>query len=153
MKFPYITTIVYIFNNKGEVLLQKKARGFGAGNWNGPGGKIEAGETPEEGAKREVEEETGLIVDKLESAGEIEFVFKHNYDWNNYAHVFRALSWSGTPEDKGEGELKWFKIDEIPLDKMWDDDRYWLPGVLKGESVRKRFYFDENSKVKKQIDL
>ena len=153
MKFPYITTIIYIFNDKGEVLLQKKARGFGVGNWNGPGGKTETEETPEEGAKREVKEETGLIVNKLEAAGTIEFIFKHNYDWNNYTHVFRAFDWAGTPEDKGEGELKWFKINKIPLDKMWDDDQYWLPNVLKGGHVNKRFYFDDNSKVVKQVDL
>jgi 8-oxo-dGTP diphosphatase len=153
MKFPYIVNLTYIFNDKGEVLLQKKARGFGVGNWNGPGGKVELGETPAEGAIREVEEETGLRISKLEPAGEIEFVFDNNHDSNNYTYVYRALEWSGIPEDKGEGELKWFKIDEIPLDKMWDDDQYWLPDVLRGGHVHKRFHFNEDSKVIKNIDL
>jgi len=153
MRFPYKVTLCYIFNEKSEVLLQKKARGFGVGNWNGPGGKVDAGETPEEGAIREVWEETGIKISKPEKAGVIEFVFIDNHDDNNYTHVFRALEWEGEPVDKGEGELRWFKIDEIPLAKMWDDDQYWLPGVLQGGKVHKRFYFDKNSKVVKQKDL
>lgn len=123
------------------------------GNWNGPGGKVDLGETPEEGAIREVWEETGIKITKIEKAGELEFIFKNNYDSNNYTHVFRALEWSGEPEDKGEGELRWFEPDKIPLDKMWDDDQYWLPEVLSGAEVHKRFLFDNNSKVEEWCNL
>lgn len=153
MNFPYTVNLVYIFNDRGEVLLQKKARGFGAGNWNGPGGKVEPGETPAAGAMREVWEETDLKIRRLETAGELEFVFPHKEADNNYTYVFRALEWAGRPLDKGEGELRWWPINKIPLDNMWDDDRYWLPEVLAGGYVHKRFYFDVNSKVTKHIDL
>ncbi len=49
-----------IFNKNGEVLLQKRAD---CNKWGFPGGAIELGETPEMAAKREVKEETGLVVE------------------------------------------------------------------------------------------
>ena len=153
MKFPYKTNICYIINNKNEVLLRKKARGFGAGKWNGPGGKIDPGETPEESTIREVKEETGLVVKNLKKRGAIEFVFTENNDLNNYTHIFVCRDYAGEPRDLGEGKLKWYNIEEIPLDKMWDDDKYWLPEVLIGGKVSKRFYFDKNGLVIKHEDI
>jgi len=153
MKFPYTTNVCYIINNKNQVLLQKKARGFGAGKWNGPGGKIESGETPEEGTIREVKEETNLDIRNLKKAGKIEFIFTENYDSNNYTYIFVCKDYEGNPKDMGEGELRWYNILEIPLEKMWDDDKYWLLQVLKGEKVSKRFYFDKNGIVIKQENI
>jgi mutator protein MutT len=150
--FPYIVNICYIINKKGEVLLQKKARGFGKGKWNGSGGKKEEDETIEESVIREIKEETNIKINNFEKVGEIEFVFTENNDSNNYTHVYLCKEWEGKPKDGGEGELRWYKFNEIPLDKMWDDDKYWLPSVLKGEKVHMRFFFDEYSKViKKEI--
>jgi 8-oxo-dGTP diphosphatase len=152
MNFPYIVNLNYILNDQGEVLLQKKARGFGKGNWNGPGGKLKPGETPAESAKREILEETEIIVDEIERRGEIEFIFP-NQSINNYVHVFIIKKWHGKPRDTGEGELQWFKILELPLDKMWDDDKYWLPRLLSGEKIHMRFYFDENNKISRFEEL
>eukprot|EP00729_Bicosta_minor_P028396 gene28396-12164_t len=45
-----------------RILLGMKKRGFGAGKWNGFGGKVEVGETIVEGAVREMQEESGLVV-------------------------------------------------------------------------------------------
>lgn len=153
MKFPYKVNLCYIFNNKGEVLLQHKARGFGAGKWNGPGGKIKPNETPKEATVREVMEETGLTVNKLNKAGEIEFIFTADYNSNNYTHVYICYDWQGKPENKGEGELKWFRKEKIPLEKMWDDDKYWLMDVLNGKQIKKRFYFNKDGKVIKHQDI
>jgi len=46
----------------GKVLMEKAARGFSKGYWNLPGGFLESGEAPEEGARRETEEELGVPV-------------------------------------------------------------------------------------------
>lgn len=152
MNFPFIVNINYILNDRGEILLQKKARGFGKGKWNGPGGKLQAGETIEAAAKREILEETEIVVKELEKRGEIEFIFSDNNS-NMLCHIFVVKKWHGVPHDTGEGELKWFPVDELPLDKMWDDDKYWLPRLLAGGYVHMRFYFDENNKIIKYKNL
>jgi ADP-ribose pyrophosphatase YjhB (NUDIX family) len=51
------TALVFLFNAQGQILLGMKKRGFGVGKWNGPGGKLEAGESVIQGALRELEEE------------------------------------------------------------------------------------------------
>lgn len=152
MNFPYTVNLSYIFNDRGEVLLQKKARGFGKGKWNGPGGKLQVGETIEEAAKREILEETEIVVEEMEKRGEIEFIF-HDQSSNMLTHVFVVKRWHGGVRDTGEGELAWFKIDELPFDEMWGDDPYWLPNVLHGGSVRMRFYFDIDNKMIKFEDI
>ncbi|MBI2411158.1 MAG: NUDIX domain-containing protein [Candidatus Kerfeldbacteria bacterium] len=55
-----------LINEAGEILLLRRAKEPSAGCWDTPGGFIEAGETPEQGAQREIFEETGLSVTQLE---------------------------------------------------------------------------------------
>ncbi len=152
-KFPYLVNICYIINDKNQVLLQEKARGFGKGKWNGPGGKVEPEESVSDSVRREVKEETGLVLLDLQKMGEIEFIFTTQEENNNYCHIFISRQWHGEAEDKGEGRLKWFAIDDLPLDKMWDDDKYWLPDLLRGKKKHMRFYFDQDDRVIKYKDL
>lgn len=42
---------------------------------------------------------------------------------------------------------KWFKINEIPYNQMFEDDRYWLPMILEGKKINAFFEFDENWKL------
>ena len=53
-------TLCYIIKN-GKILLIKKKKGLGAGVWNGPGGKIESGESVQDCAKRETYEEVNVV--------------------------------------------------------------------------------------------
>ncbi|MGG3943706.1 NUDIX domain-containing protein [Peribacillus psychrosaccharolyticus] len=55
-------SVVIILNDQNEVLLQKRHDGY----WGLPGGLMDLGESFEEVAKREVFEETGLIVKNLQ---------------------------------------------------------------------------------------
>ncbi len=146
--------ICYIFNNKNEVLLQHKSRGFGKGKWNGPGGKAELGETIEESVHREVFEETGLILNKIKQIAYFEYIFEEKQDWNMEAYAFSCYDYSGKPEDRGEGELKWFKVNDVPLDKMWEDDKIWFKKTLSGGPFAKmRFYFNKEGKLLKYHNL
>jgi 8-oxo-dGTP diphosphatase len=51
-----------VFDTEGRLLLVKRANPPAQGKWSLPGGRQEAGESPEQGVVREVREETGLVV-------------------------------------------------------------------------------------------
>jgi 8-oxo-dGTP diphosphatase/2-hydroxy-dATP diphosphatase len=123
-----------------------KKRGFGAGRWNGFGGKVNEGETVEEAAARELYEEAGIQVyaDRLERIGSIEFDFEEGSKPLE-VHIFKALEWQGEPRETEEMRPQWFHVDEIPFGEMWSDDPYWMPHFLKGRRFKARFLFDQPS--------
>ncbi|MBT3869150.1 MAG: hypothetical protein HOF19_14665, partial [Gammaproteobacteria bacterium] len=47
----------------------------------------------------------------------------------------------------------WFKLDELPFDEMWDDDRLWLPQILSGQSVRGYFTFVEETMLDHKVEF
>jgi 8-oxo-dGTP diphosphatase len=160
-----VRAVICHIKRGNELLLLLKSSGrFGAGFWNAPGGKIEIGEAPEEAAKREVREETGLEAKKIDRVGELEFYFgiaKKVPDWT--AVVFLCTEFEGELVKSDEGELKWFDRDAIPYDQMWADDKYWLPGLIenygrngeKRTAFHGRFTFSADSKtlLASQVDL
>ncbi|MCK5535272.1 MAG: 8-oxo-dGTP diphosphatase [Bacteroidales bacterium] len=140
-----ITNLCYIIKDN-KVLLQNKSRGFGLGKWNAPGGKKEQNESINDSVIREIKEETDLDIFDLEEVGYHEFIWKEKSEWNMKCYIFKTSSFLGVEKDMGEGILKWFDIEKIPLDEMWDDDRLWTKNMLKGEFQNMRFYFDKNNK-------
>ncbi|MCU0151419.1 8-oxo-dGTP diphosphatase [Curtobacterium poinsettiae] len=129
-----------------EVLLGEKRRGLGTGRLVGPGGKRESGETAVETAVREVREEVGLRLDAvdLEARGTLDYRFPYRPSWSQVSDVFVCRRWQGDPSGSDELEPRWIPVDAVPYDAMWDDARYWLPGVLAGGNVRARFTFAED---------
>ena len=98
-----ILTLVLV-REKGRVLLGMKKRGFGAGRWNGFGGKVTEGETIENAALREIKEEAGIEVQDLEKRGIIEFEFQGDPQILE-VHIFSSQSFSGTPTESEERSL------------------------------------------------
>jgi len=135
-------TMCYIIR-EDKALLIRKRQGFGSGKLNAPGGKLKESETPEDCAVREIFEETGLMVNDLKRHGVLNFYFgkKSAPDWVVY--VFSSTSFSGEPKASTEGPLEWIELDELPYDEMWEDDRHWVPLLIKGETFSGDFYFDE----------
>jgi 8-oxo-dGTP diphosphatase len=123
-----------------ETLLIRKKRGVGSGQWVGPGGKVEAGETPRDCVVREVREEVGIEVLDPEKAGV--FVYRSD-DWDAVVHVFRATEYDGTPEETEEADPAWFPVEDLPFEEMWQTDREWLPVVLDGGTFRGRFVYSD----------
>jgi 8-oxo-dGTP diphosphatase len=92
-----------------RVLIQKRPEGKPyAGFWEFPGGKIEAGETPEAALIRELKEE--LSVTTLEKAFFPLTFISYTYP-NGHALVplFGCRNWVGLPEPKEGQELAWVK--------------------------------------------
>lgn len=139
-----------VFVRQGHrVLLIRKKRGLGAGKINGPGGKLDPGETAEQCAVREVREELCITVFEPVCCGRLRFQFTDGYSID--VQVFIAEQFDGTPEETEEAIPLWFDIDAIPYDDMWADDRVWLPRVLAGDSVDGRFLFTEDTLIDHQV--
>lgn len=133
-----------IIHKNSNVLLGMKKRGFGQGRWNGFGGKVAEHETIEDAAKREVFEETGLLVGDLQRAGVILFEFQ---DGSQAAevHVFKGKEFRGEAVESEEMKPQWFRASELPLESMWPADAYWMPLLLSGKKFRGRFVYDRPS--------
>jgi 8-oxo-dGTP diphosphatase len=141
-------TLMFVIKD-GEILLIRKKRGLGAGKINGPGGRIESGESPEQCAIRETREE--LLIDPLDVkfAGEL---FFHAEDMPRiHGFVYTASDYEGTPTETDEAIPLWFDIDNIPYDQMWEDDEAWLPHVIRGEIVDAWFTFKGESVLDQKV--
>ncbi|XP_070579843.1 oxidized purine nucleoside triphosphate hydrolase-like [Ptychodera flava] len=143
-----LLTIVYIVKNE-QILLGMKKRGFGVGNWNGFGGKVQAGESIEEAARRELQEESSLVVDSLQKVGVVDQEFVGDPVILEI-HIYKADSYHGEPTESEEMKPQWFNVDEIPFDKMWLDDQYWFPYMLKGSCFYAYYLFEGFHKILKE---
>jgi 8-oxo-dGTP diphosphatase len=132
-----------------EVCLGWKKTGFGVNKWAGIGGKVEesAGETVAQAARRELREEVLVEAGELTKVAELTFLFPHRPAWEMHTHVYLVRTWRGQPTETEEMRPRWFAMDEIPYDAMWDDARHWLPRVLAGERLRARFSYDPDNRV------
>lgn len=136
---------------KDKILLGMKKRGFGKGKYNGFGGKIGNDETIEDAVVREVFEEIGIKTSKdhLENVGKINYTFPKKSEWNQVVHIFFVKAWEGEPKESEEMTAEWFDFKEIPFEKMWENDRQWLPLILKGKKIDGSVtHADDNSSTK-----
>ena len=126
-----VGTVCFIVEN-GKVLLAHIQYPDGKFLWNGIGGVVEAGETPEEAVVREVAEETKLSMDKSD-VRDVLTIKLPELD----LHVFVANRWSGTPEviDPTLNELRWFALSDVPYAEMHEGNDEWLPRILESLSA------------------
>jgi 8-oxo-dGTP diphosphatase len=143
-------TEIFLLDNDGRILLGEKKNGLGEGKVLGIGGKVEPGETVEQAAIREMIEETTIVVDsaELHPIAIIDFIFPHKHQWSMEVHYFSATQWSGKPQETDEINPVWFARDSLPLARMWDDSRYWLPQLLQKERfLRAQFIYSADNQT------
>lgn len=128
---------VLVFKN-GKVLLTKRKGSHGAGEYGGPGGHLEYGESFEECAVRECLEETGIKIQN------IRFLCLSNikkYDSKHYVDVGFAADWkSGEPEvlepEKAES-WNWYSLDNLPK-PLFAAEEFYLLALKNGNN-----FFDQ----------
>ena len=76
----------------------------------------------------------------LEYCGEHRFQFVDGYSLHVW--VYRTSEFEGEPTESEEAEPMWVPLDEIPYDRMWEDDHIWLPLLMNGEYFEGRWVFD-----------
>ena len=137
-----LATLCYVKQN-GKTLMvhrNKKPNDIHAGKWNGLGGKFEAGETPEECVRREVQEEAGLVIQNPRLHGLLMFPkFKGN-DW--YVFVFTATEFQGELIESPEGRLAWIEDNKLTSLNLWASDHIFLPLLEAGKFFSAKFEYE-----------
>lgn len=111
-----------LINDKQEILLAQRPEGKSmAGLWEFPGGKVDAGETPEYALMRELEEELGIET-RPTCYHPVAFA-SHSYDdFHLLMPVFACRMWNGEITAKEHQALEWVRPLDMPKYKMPEAD-------------------------------
>ena len=119
------STLVHLVSDDRYLMLHrtKKEGDYNKDKWIGVGGKFEPQESPEECARRETLEETGLTVGRMDYRGIVTFVYK---DITEYMHLFTSDDFSGTMRVCDEGDLEWVEINRVCELPIWEGDKIFF---------------------------
>jgi len=145
MKLATLCYVKDLQNNQTLMLYRnKKENDYHKGKWNGLGGKLEPGETPEECAIRELKEESGFTVKNPNLRGLITFPnFDGVDDW--YVFIFTITDYTGKLIDSPEGRLEWIPNDKLTSLNLWDGDKIFLEWLNQDKFFSAKFNY-ENGK-------
>ena len=147
-----LATLCYVRWEKQTLMLHrvKKANDMHKGKWNGLGGKLNPGETPEECAVREIYEESGLLVRNPQLKGFITFpAFSKNEDW--YVFVFVAEDFEGELIDSPEGDLRWVDNSDLPRLNLWEGDAIFLSWLERRGIFSGKFIYTDGRLVSHEV--
>ncbi len=147
-----LATLCYV-RRGGQTLMvhrNKKVNDMHEGKWNGLGGKLEPGETPEECAVREIWEESGLRVNHLILKGVLTFPhFSKEEDW--YAFIFVVDGFEGELIDSPEGDLAWIEDGRLKELELWEGDRLFLSWLDRKGFFSGKFVYEEGKLTDHQV--
>lgn len=124
-----LATLCYVRCGGRTLMLHrdKKPGDVHKGKWNGLGGKLEPGESPDECVRREVEEEAGLRLLDARLRGVLTFPrFAKGEDWVVFVYTATRYEGSLLPAS-AEGTLEWVPHARVPELPLWEGDRIFLP--------------------------
>ena len=129
------TTLCYLERDGCYLMLHRirKAHDENHDKWIGVGGKLEDRESPEDCARREVLEETGLTLTDWRYCGLITFVSDR---WETeYMHLFHATGFTGALRDCDEGVLEWVPVEQVNALPAWEGDKIFLALMQQGRPL------------------
>ncbi|CAN5804758.1 hypothetical protein BH10CHL1_BH10CHL1_13220 [soil metagenome] len=141
-----LATLCYVKANHATLMLHriKKEADMHAGKWNGLGGKLLPGETPEQCVIREVEEESGLKLTKPRWRGVLTFpAFNQEEDW--YVFLFVAHEFTGELIDSNEGVLRWIDDNQLFGLNLWEGDKIFLKWLEQEKFFSGQFIYKDGA--------
>ncbi len=119
------STLVHLIKDNKYLMLHrvKKESDYNKDKWIGVGGKFEPRESPEDCARRETLEETGLTVGKMAYRGIVTFIYRNITE---YMHLFTSDDFSGVVRTCDEGDLEWVDISKVCDLPIWEGDKIFF---------------------------
>ena len=128
----------------------KKKDDVHEGKYNGLGGKLLTGETPEECVVREVEEESGLKIRNPRLRGVMMFpAFKDNEDW--LVFLFTVNKFAGTLIESSEGHLEWVEDGKLLDLNLWEGDKFFLQWLKVDKFFSAKFVYKNKRLVDHRV--
>lgn len=115
-----INVVAAVIMKKGKVFATQRGYGEFKDGWEFPGGKVEAGESPEEALRREIREELEVEVNVGDLIGTIE------YDYPTFHLSMKCYACSiagGSPHLLEHEAARWLSADQL-------DSVAWLPADI-----------------------
>ena len=127
------TSLCYLENSGRYLMLHrvKKEVDENKDKWIGIGGKFEEGESPEDCAVREIEEETGMVLSPEEMRYRAVVTFVSDEWGTEYMHLFTASAdykrlFQLRGRENEEGTLEWVPVEKVESLPIWEGDRIFL---------------------------
>lgn len=141
-----LTTLCYIKRNGKTLMLHriKKQKDIHEGKWNGLGGHMEPGETPEECIIREVSEESGLTLKNPRLRGILTFPLFDGVE-DEYTFLYTADEFEGELIDSPEGVLEWIDDSKVPGLNLWEGDRLFLEWLADGRLFSGKLIYENGN--------
>ncbi len=147
-----LATLCYVRRDGKTLMVHriKKENDMHLGKWNGLGGKLEPGESPEECAIREIYEESGLHVSNPSFKGILTFPgFANDEDW--YAFVFVCTEFEGELIESDEGNLAWIEDAKLFDLNLWQGDRIFIPWLSQPGFFSGKFTYKDGQFIDYQV--
>lgn len=122
-----------LFDAAGRVLIAQRPAGkHMAGGWEFPGGKLEPGEAPFEGLRRELREELGVEIQSAERL----LAYEHAYpDRRVLLELWQVALFSGDPRPLDAQALRWVSLETLDTAGLLEADRPMIAALRRTGSI------------------
>ena len=134
-----LTNMCMVCDGKGNVLVQDKKNNPYWSGWNFPGGHVEPGEYVTPSVIREMQEETGLLIESPRLCGIKEF--HKSKDGQRYiVFLYIAKHYTGDLKPSNEGEVFWYPLDQLRTSDRLIDGFGEMLDVFTNDTISEVYY-------------
>lgn len=128
-----LETTLWVIVKDNKIFLWEKMKGFAKWVLNWIWWKREWNESMWECMKREAYEEIWINIVKQEDVWIMHFNFNDKPELNLVVYIYNILEYTWNIIESVEIKPFWFNLNDIPYNRMWEFDKYWLPRILNWE--------------------